>query len=245
MNQLSKLFFGVFIVVCTTSVYCVSAQSRSSLNNNAKKVISIHERRFGARALTLLYDTANPFVEKKPFVDTRSALIIEIDREALGRFDDFTGSVSLSATLNNRQIEVSPYSEIGKELKTVGVSGVNSTRDFAMSLFNFIVQTSRFNTDIFCTFSSEYALILSEKPSLERESIYKVYEESQQFLTEKGKPTRYEDLINLIKQKYLYLYPVLSNSLPLDDQALLSEVNSIGIQSLNSYNKMTPHISVM
>ncbi|MBL0741360.1 hypothetical protein [Chryseolinea lacunae] len=126
------------------------------LSDNARAVISIYEDSYGSDTLKSIYLAEHPFVEQVTFVDDRSKVIIYINRDSLSGFADFLGSVSLTAKINNRAIEVSPYSEVGKESKPIGVKGVNSSRDFASSLSSFITETNRFNHATFCEFLNRY-----------------------------------------------------------------------------------------
>ena len=133
------------------------------MENNAREVISIYEDKFNHQELKPIYLWDSPFIEKVSYIDNRSDIIVYINRDYLADFQDFIGSISLTAKINNRYIEVSPYSEVGKELKTVGVNGLNSTRDFASSLVSFIAEANKFNTEVFCSSMEEYYQAIEDK----------------------------------------------------------------------------------
>src|SRR5688572_7127798 len=239
-RSLNLLTFAIILILYKGTVANLYSQDLD-LDNNARKVISIYEDRFASKSVKLIYDAQRPFIEKVPYVDNRSDIVIYIDREALTKFDDFLGSVSLTARINDRLIEVSPYSEVGKELKTVGVNGVNSTRDFALSLFNFIVQTSKFNTDIFCGFTENYERLLDdENKQLHIDDLKIVISEIDSLLKDSSRPADRGKILTYVNGKYPNLYGVLSRSYPpmYDSTTTIYDITRIRQSYISQLQKM-------
>lgn len=61
-------------------------------------------------------------VQEYSTVDLKTILEVRFDQEMLADNIDFYGNISLAATIENRPIEVSPYSMIGKAQKSYGVN---------------------------------------------------------------------------------------------------------------------------
>lgn len=79
-----------------------------------------------------------PTKQMRYFVDNDSEIDIIFDQDSLARSNDFTGNISVIAQLNDRDIEVSSYSSIGKNLEKRGIDGVVSPQEFSISIIGMI-----------------------------------------------------------------------------------------------------------
>ena len=227
MKSTFKSFRILYVLLLVFSVTIASAQN-FNLSNNARKVISIYEDKFASGQIKLISDPTTPFVERVSFIDNRSNIVIYIDRDSLAKFKDFIGSISLTARINNRLIEVNPYSEVGKELKTVGVNGVNSTRDFASSLVSFIAETSKFNQELFCDFFDRYTLLIDNRQiETMKYRLQNVLNQIDLFYSVKNRPTRNVDLMRYIRNNYIDLFDSFYIPENADSIEVLLEINNI------------------
>lgn len=87
--------------------------------------------------------TDNP-VQKYEIVDTKATLEINFNTDSLANETDFFGNISIAAWINDRKIEVSPYSEVGKAQSKIGTNA-KPTKEIAGNFIRMLSKASAAN----------------------------------------------------------------------------------------------------
>lgn len=85
--------------------------------------------------------------QRRQVLNVNSTIEIEFDKAKIAHNLDFYGNISIVADISNRRIEVSPYSEVGKEQSAIGIS-TGSPREIASYLLGLLGQVSQLKSSL-------------------------------------------------------------------------------------------------
>ncbi|MEO1258843.1 MAG: hypothetical protein AAFZ15_08590 [Bacteroidota bacterium] len=123
-------------------------------------------------------------------VDIKSKLIIQFDKNAMARNENLSGNISLAAWINNKPIEVAPYSMIGKEREKIGLNS-KPPKEISENLIRLMAETKELvrRTGFVNSIFDLYREYLSVRPDTVPTEIIKIVLE------------RYENVLNEIPGK--------------------------------------------